>query len=134
MPRCYALCVRCLLALGVAAAVALATPRAHADGEVVAAGPPTIPPSPSTPSTIDDGPPTHHRVVLVSMPDQVFNATASALGPWSIAVESVAELPPDDDVAAAALARTHDATAVAWLEVAVLVIYDYLTRRSDRRT
>lgn len=120
--------MRCLLALGVAAAVALATTRAHADGEVVAAGPAKIP------SAIAAAPPTHQRVVLVSMPDQVFNATASALGPWSIAVESVAALPPDDDVAAAALARTHDATAVAWLDDAELVIYDDLTGRSERRS
>jgi hypothetical protein len=124
MAGCYAWHVRFSLALGVAVAVALATPRAHADGDVVA----------SIPSTISDAPPTHHRVVLVSMPDQVFNATASALGPWSIAVESVAELPPGDDVAAAALARAHNASAVAWIDGEELVIYDDLTRRSERRT
>jgi hypothetical protein len=111
--------VRISLALGVAAAVALATPRAHADGDVVAA--------------IDEAPRAHQRIVLVSMPDPVFNATASALGPWSIAVESVIEAPPPDDVAAAALARAHQATAVAWIDGAELVIYDDLTGRSERR-
>ena len=116
--------MRHLLALGVAAAVALATPRAHADGEMVAA----------MPGAITESAPAHHRIVLVSMPDQVFNATASALGPWSIAVESVAELPPGDDVAAASLARAHNATAVAWIDGAELVIYSTLTGSSERRS
>ena len=116
--------MRHLLALGVAAAVALATPRAHADGEMVAA----------MPGAITESTPSHRRIVLVSMPDQVFNATASALGPWSIAVESVAELPPGDDLAAASLARTHNATAVAWIDGAELVIYSTLTGSSERRS
>lgn len=105
---------------GVAAAVAIATPDARADSEVVAA--------------IADSPRAHQRVVLVSMPDPVFAATASALGPWSIAVEATGELPPADDVAAATLANAHEATAVAWLDGAELVIYDDLTGRSERRT
>jgi hypothetical protein len=75
----------------------------------------------------------HSRVVLVSMPDPVFAATAAALGPWSIAVEATPEATPGSDAAASAIAQAHGATAVAWLEGDVLVIYDDLQRRSERR-
>jgi hypothetical protein len=68
------------------------------------------------------------------MPDTVFSATSSALGPWSIAVEATGEPVPTDDDAAASLARTHDASAVAWLDGAELVIYSDLSGRRERRT
>lgn len=75
----------------------------------------------------------HRRVVLVDMPEVVFNATAAALGPWSIAVEATAGPPPADDLAAHGIARDHSADAVAWLDGEALVIYDDLRGRSERR-
>ncbi|MCA9676598.1 MAG: hypothetical protein KC464_16315, partial [Myxococcales bacterium] len=75
----------------------------------------------------------HRRVVLLSMPDQVFSATAAALGPWAIAVEASTEPPPADEAAAAAVAASHDATAVAWIEGAELIIYDALDLGLERR-
>ena len=83
---------------------------------------------------VEEAPRAHRRIVLVSMPDSVFAATASALGPWSIAVEATTEPPPADELAAATMARAHGATAVAWLEGSELVIYDDFSRRIERRS
>jgi len=111
--------VRLLLAIAGLCLVAIGPAVARADDTVVAA---------QVPRTS-----THSRVVLVSMPDPVFSATAAALGPWSIAVEATPESTPMSEAAASALAREHDATAVAWLDGDVLVIYDDLKHRVERR-
>jgi hypothetical protein len=112
--------VRLPLALaGVASSLAIAVPVARADGDVVAA--------------VAEPAPRHRRVVLVAMPEPVLQATTSALGPWSISVATAAGPPPADDLAASALARAHDATAVAWIDGEELVIYDALHARSERK-
>jgi hypothetical protein len=76
--------------------------------------------------------PAHHRIVLIGMPDAVFDAASAALGPWSISVEASSEAVPATNADAATIAHAHSATAVAWIDRGELVVYDDLRGVSVR--
>jgi hypothetical protein len=112
--------VRLPLAQAAVVAVAVAAaPPARADGDVVA--------------VVAEAPAAHHRVILLSMPDPVRDATAAALEPWSIAVVAIADATPETDASAAVIARARGASAVAWLDAGELLVYDDLRRQTERR-
>jgi hypothetical protein len=64
------------------------------------------------------------RLVLVAMPESVHTATAVALDPWAIPVDTSEAAPPASNAEASEIAHEHGATTVAWLDHGELVIYD----------
>jgi hypothetical protein len=110
----------------------VARPDARAEGEVVAAKEAERD-ADEVVTVVADAPAGHHRVVLMSMPSPVEAATETALAPWSIAVAVSVDSPPATDDAAATVARSHDASAVAWLDGGELHVYDDLRHATEHR-